>query len=59
MASIMYTSYNHDYYTLAIQMFGPNTADIKCITMIVHCASVTSIFPNRNVPDTYDCQCAQ
>lgn len=43
-------------HTLAVQMPGPNTADIKWINMIIHWASVTSILPNRSVPDTYDCQ---
>lgn len=43
-------------HTFVIQIPGPNIADIMWMSIIIHCASVTSILPNRNVPDTYDCQ---
>lgn len=40
-------------------MFEPNTAEMVWITMMVTCASVTSMRPKRSVPDTYVCQWAQ
>lgn len=40
-------------HTFIDQISGPKKADIKCIPIIVNCASVTSTRPNLKVPKIF------